>query len=265
MATVVHPGAGKVTATYAPIAKHFGVTVRPCPPRRGNRKGVVEKANHTAAQRWWRSLPDDMTAAAAQASLDEFCQQVTDLRKRTDQAGNRCTVADLAAAEPLRPVPKNPPIAVTTVTRKVSAQALVSFRGNTYSVPPAHVGHQVSVTHRLGAATLAITTTGGVTVAVHPRRTDGAGAVVRAEADVTALNTAALAAFSTAAPHRSKRRIPPGPAARRAADVLRGNHTPAQPASVVDLTRYAEAAARRRTLPADPNANPNPLEGNNFS
>src|SRR5664279_3278253 len=46
MSTVVHPGSGKVTASYAPIAKHFGVRVRPCPPRHGNRKGVVEKANH---------------------------------------------------------------------------------------------------------------------------------------------------------------------------------------------------------------------------
>lgn len=130
--------------------------------------------------------------------------------------------------------PSTPPIVVTTVTRRVSAQALVSFRGSTYSVPPTQVGQQVSVTHRLGAATLAITTTGGVTVAVHPRRTDGAGAVIRAEQHVTALNTAA--------PHRSKRRIPPGPAARQAADVLRGNHTSVQPPSVVDLTRYAEAA-----------------------
>lgn len=248
MATVVHPGTGVVTATYAQIAKHFGVRVRPCPPRRGNRKGVVEKANHTAAQRWWRSLPDDVTAAQAQASLDQFCQQVTDQRKRLDHDGNRCTVADLAAAEPLRPVPKTPPVAVTTVTRKVSAQGLVSFRGNTYSVPPAHAGQQVSVTHRLGAAVLTITTPNGVTVAVHPRRPDGAGACVRTEVHVTALNTAALAAFTTAAPHRSKRRIPPGPDAREAAAVLRGD-TPAQTGSVIDLTRYAEAAARRRTLP----------------
>jgi hypothetical protein len=116
MATVVHPGSGKVTATYAQIAKHFGVRVRPCPPRRGNRKGVVEKANHTAAQRWWRTLPDEVTAAQAQASLDEFCQQVADQRKRLDAFGKRCTVADLAEVEPLRPVPKTPPIAVVAVT-----------------------------------------------------------------------------------------------------------------------------------------------------
>ena len=193
-------------------------------------------------------MPDDVTAAQAQASLDEFCSSIADQRRRTDTAGNRCTVADLAAAEPLRPVPKDPPVAVTTVTRQVSGQGLVSFRGNTYSVPPAHAGQQMSVTHRLGAAVLTITTGNGVTVAVHPRRPDGAGACVRADLHVTALNTAALAAFTTAAPHRSKRRIPPGADAREAAAVLRGN-SPAQTGSVVDLSRYAEAAARRRTLP----------------
>ncbi len=264
MATVVHPGTGIVTATYAQIAKHFGVRVRPCPPRRGNRKGVVEKANHTVAQRWWRSLPDEVTAAAAQASLDEFCQNIPDRRTRVDADGNRCTVADLAATEPLAPVPANPPIVVVTAPRKVSAQALVSFRGNTYAVPPAHVGQQVTVSYRLGAATVAITTTGGVTIAVHTRRPDGAGVMVRSQEHVTALNTAALAAFSTAGPHRSKRRIPPGPAARQAADVLRGHHPPPQSAPVIDLTRYAEAATRRRTLPANPNPTPNPLKGNHF-
>ncbi len=248
MATVVHPGSGQVTATYAPIAKHFGVIVRPCPPRRGNRKGVVEKANHTAAQRWWRTLPDDVTAAQAQALLDEFCATITDQRARTDQAGNRRTVADLAAAEPLRAVPTAPPVAVLTITRKVSAQALVSFRGNTYSVPPAHAGQPVSVIHRLGATTLAFTTPAGVTIAVHHRRPDGAGVSVRTDSHVTALNTAALAAFTTTAPHRSKRRIPPGPAARAAAAVLRGEPAAAAGA-VIDLARYAQAAERRRTLP----------------
>lgn len=252
MATVVHPGSGKVTATYAPIAKHFGVRVRPCPPRRGNRKGVVEKANHVVAQRWWRSLPDEVTVAQAQASLDEFCAQVADHRRRVDAGGNRCTVADLAAAEPLRPVPKTPPIAVVSVNRKVTAQALVAFRGNSYSVPPAHVGQHLEVTHRLGAVTISVTTTGGVTVAVHARKPDGAGVTVRAEAHVTALNTAALAAFTTAAPHRSKRRIPPGPEARAAAAALRGGTagpTGTAGAAIVDLSAYAEAAARRRTLP----------------
>jgi len=182
-------------------------------------KGVVEKANHTAAHRWWRTLPDDVTAAQAQALLDQFCERVTDRRRRIDADGNRCTVADLAAAEQLRPVPTVPPIAVLTVTRKATAQALVHYRGNRYSLPPELAG--ATVTHRVGATTLAIVTPSGVTVAVHPRRADGTGATDRTDQHVTALNTAAMAASSSAAPHRSKRRVPPGPDARAAADALR--------------------------------------------
>src|SRR6188472_4798522 len=120
MATVVHPASGKVTASYAAVAKHYGVQVKPCPPRRGNRKGVVEKANHTAAQRWWRTLPDDVTVAAAQVRLDEFCAATADRRSRVDADGNRCTVADLAATEQLGAVPVAAFPAETAVSRTVS-------------------------------------------------------------------------------------------------------------------------------------------------
>ena len=82
----------------------------------------------------------------------------------------------------------------------------------------------MTVTHRAGGTTLAIVTGNGVTVAVHPRRADGTGATERTDTHVTALNTAAMAAFSSAAPHRSKQRIPPGPDARAAADALRANN-----------------------------------------
>ena len=43
MATVCHPATGRVTATFAAVAKHYAVSVAICPPRHGNRKGVVEK------------------------------------------------------------------------------------------------------------------------------------------------------------------------------------------------------------------------------
>jgi hypothetical protein len=36
MATVCHPGFGKVSASFAAVAKHYGVTVAISPPRRGN-------------------------------------------------------------------------------------------------------------------------------------------------------------------------------------------------------------------------------------
>jgi hypothetical protein len=134
MATVCHPPTGRITASFAAVAKHYAVSVAICPPRHGNRKGVVEKANHTAAQRWWRTIPDDVTIAQAQASLDRFCAERGDTRRRV--IGNeRATVAVHAERERLS-VPPMPFPAILTVERTVSAQALVAFRGNRYSTPP---------------------------------------------------------------------------------------------------------------------------------
>jgi transposase len=82
MATVCHPDSGKVTATFAGVAKHYGVSVSICPPRSGHRKGVVEKTNHTAAQRWWRTLADELTVEQAQADCDRFAAVRGDTRLR---------------------------------------------------------------------------------------------------------------------------------------------------------------------------------------
>jgi hypothetical protein len=76
MSTVVNPPTGHLTAAFAAVAKHYGAVVAVCPPRRGNRKGVVEKANHAAAQRWWRTLADDVTFVAAQAGVDAVAQRM---------------------------------------------------------------------------------------------------------------------------------------------------------------------------------------------
>ena len=92
MATVASPNTGRVTATFAAVAKHYGVHVDLCPPRHGNRKGTVEKANHSAAQRWWRTLPDASSVAQAQASLDAVCARVGDTRVRK-RDGKPTTVA----------------------------------------------------------------------------------------------------------------------------------------------------------------------------
>ena len=125
MATVCHPGTGRVSASFAAVAKHYGVHVEICPPRRGNRKGVVEKANHTAAQRWWRTLPDDLTAEQAQASLDKFCSTRGDARLRPAGPGGKASVLTLAEREPLAPVPTIPFPATISQERTVSAQALL--------------------------------------------------------------------------------------------------------------------------------------------
>ncbi len=267
MATVCHRATGRITASFAAVAKHYGVAVRICPPRHGNRKGVVEKANHTAAQAWWRTLSDDVTLEAAQASLERFCAgRRGDGRSRV--IGEvRATVAVHAASERLRTMPAPFP-ATITVERRVNAQALVSFRGNRYSVPPELAHTTVSVTRLLHQAHINIATPAGIVIARHALAADGTGVMVRHHGHVIALEHAALAAFNDGPPHRRKQRIPPGPAAIAAAKEIISTQTiseqtistpitpnnpgPGRRAAgddvVVDLAAYARAAHGRNTL-----------------
>ena len=247
MRTVCHPDTGTVSATFAGVAKHYGVTVSICPPRSGHRKGVVEKTNHTAAQRWWRTLADEVSVEQAQADVDRFAALRGDTRLRPSTTDRRASVATIAAAEPLRPVPATAYPILIAETRTVSRQALVAYRGNRYSVPPELAGGQAVVSRPVGADKLDIATMTGIVVARHRLAADGTGAVVRDHGHVVALDQAAMAAASSARPHRRKERIPPGPAARTAADTLLGRDTPLA-ATVVDLSAYERAATGRNTL-----------------
>lgn len=240
MSTVCHPGSGDLTASFAEAAKYYGVIVDVCPSRRGWRKGVVEKANHSAAQRWWRTLPDDVTPAQAQARLDAWCRRAGDARRRV-RGGEPTTVGVLLAGEPLAPLPAVPFPAVLEDVRVVSAQALVAWHGNSYSVPPGHGGQKVTVRHQLGAAAVDVVTAAGTVLARHRRQPDHAGAVVRDEGHVTALEKKVLAARGQEGRpcHRKERRPPSADAVAEAA-AIRGQAGPAAP--VTDFAAWAEAA-----------------------
>ncbi|NLU84715.1 DDE-type integrase/transposase/recombinase [Rhodococcus sp. HNM0569] len=267
MATVCHPESGKVTASFAGIAKHYGVSVAICPPRRGNRKGAVEKSNHTAAQRWWRTLADELTVEQAQASLDQFCRLRGDNRLRPTKDG-KASVATIAREEGLHPMPATAYPAILSTDRTVSRQALVSYRGNRYSVPPELSSAAVTVTQVLGTEVIDIVTASGITVARHRLAGDGTGAIVRDHGHVHALEQSAMAGANTGRPHNRKERIPPGVDALAAAQALRAIRTPesdrphpvdsdtgctatdfsSDDAVVYDLSVYENAARGRNTL-----------------
>jgi transposase len=242
MASVCHPGSGRITASFGPVAVHYQVGISVCPSRHAWRKGAVEKSAHTIAQRWWRTLSDDVTVAAAQAGLDRLCVKLDGRRRVRD--GARTTVGALADAEPLRAMPAPFP-AMLAVERTVSNQALVPFRGNRYSIPPGHAGEQVVVRHPLGAATLDILDGRGGLLAHHVRAADGAGAIVRAEEHVTALTRVVLDAFSDREPCRRKTRRPPSAAALAEAERIRRARTGDVAAGeqvVIDFADYVQAA-----------------------
>jgi transposase len=248
MSTVCYPETGDLTPSFAEAAKYYGVAVDVCPSRRGWRKGTVEKANHAAAQRWWRTLPDECSPEQAQARLDAWCARHGDARPRR-RDGEKVTVGQLAAAEPLTPLPVVPFPAVIEDMRVVSAQALVSWHGNFYSVPPGHGGQQVTVRHQLGTATLDVITAAGSVVARHHREPDHAGAVIRDSGHVAALEAKVLAARgASAGPCARKERRPPSAAALAEAAAIRGQHGGGAP--VTDFAAWAAAARPLRPATA---------------
>ena len=237
LATVIVPGSRDVQPSFAPVAKHYGVVVQPCPPRRGNRKGAVESSVRYVCGRWWRTMTAT-TPAGAQSSLDAFCAGPADARRRTAD-GQATTVAVLAAAEPLLALPAVPYPATVTVSRQVGTNAAVAFRGNFYSVPPGLAGVPVECRHRLGTATLEIYSPAGTQLASHRLAPDGAATIVRTPAHRAELERVVLSAFTTSPPCQRKGNHPPGAAARaEAARLLASLGGEVS----VDLNRYAELA-----------------------
>ena len=75
------------------------------------------------------TLPDGCSPARAQDRLDGFCVRNDQQRTRVRE-GRKVSVAELAAAEPLRPLPARLFPAVMEDDRVVTAQALVHWHGN---------------------------------------------------------------------------------------------------------------------------------------
>jgi len=234
MATVVHPGTDRITAQFAQAAKHYGVEVWVCPPRRPQRKGVVEKAIQYVTRSWWRTAPVS-SLGQAQADLDRWAVAVADRRTRRGD-----TIAELAAREGLLGLPATAFPAQLEVERVVGRSALVAFEGNHYSVAPGLVGQSVTVRARLGELHLELISSAGRRVARHRRAPAGAGQLLRSSEHALLLEQAVLATFTTDKPCRRKANRPPGDAALTHAARLRGHDEGG--AVVVDLENYAQIA-----------------------
>ena len=234
MATIVIPGTDRLTVEAAQLAKHYGVEIAVCPPRRAQRKGVVEAAIKYLTRSWWRTT-SATTIAEAQRDLDRWCVRVADQRKRPGG-----TVGQLGTAEPLRALPALAYPAQIAVERKASRSALVAFEGNHYSVPPACAGRTVTVLAAVGDPLLRIVSTAGEIVACHRRAPLGAGQTIRTTEHAAALEQAVLAAFTTAHSCRPKANVPPGE--RALAELARLRGTEPAGAQVIPLERYAQFA-----------------------
>ena len=231
MATIVIPGTDRLTVDAAQAAKHYETEITVCPPRRAQRKGVVEAAIKYLTRSWWRSAAVQ-TMGEAQRSLDRWSVEVADQRR--ERGG---TVGALGAAEPLRTLPAAAYPAVIAVERKASRSALVAFEGNRYSVPPAQTGRTLTVRARVNEPDLQVLTATGELVATHRRAPTGAGQLVRSPEHAALLEQAVLAAFTTE--HACRRKVNRPPGTEALAELARLKGLTAEPPPAIDLGRYA--------------------------
>ena len=248
LATVIVPGTRDIQPSFAPVAKYYGAVVEPCPPRRGNRKGVVEAAVRYACGRWWRTM-GATSLVEAQLSLDRFCVTISDARLRApgkildptgDPGSSRWpSVRELAMAEPLMALPDAPYPATIEIVAVVGDNATVAFRGNRYSVPPGLSGTPMTIRQRLGTQNLEVFTPSGILLVTHCLAAVGQGTIVRTPEHHDALEKAVLSQFTMASPCERKGNFPPGEKARAAAVRLLAD---LGPDVKVDLDAYAELA-----------------------
>lgn len=231
LAGAVDQKTGRLLSSFAAVAKYYGVAVDVCPPRRANRKGVVEKHHHFGAGRWWRTARV-RSQQEAQLSYDHFEATIGDGRRR-----GQITVAEMARAEQLMTIPLQPYPATVEVQRPVGDSALVAFRGNLYGVHPGLVRTAVQVRHRLGTDSISIISPSGVVAAEYRLAPSGAGAIQRLPELRAALEAAVLTAFTTEPPCKRKENRPPSPEALAAAARLA---LLSDREVTVDLNRYAE-------------------------
>jgi transposase len=238
MAAVVYTQTGKPLPTFIAAAKHYGSTIAICPPRRGNRKGVVESRNHFLAQRWWRTAAV-ADVAEAERDLDRFCAETGDELPRGET-----TVRVMAEREVLRPLPAAPYPATLTEERIVTRTGRVAYDGNEYAAAPGLVGRRVTVRTLLGSGELQVVTPDGQVVATH-RIAAGRGQVIATPDQLQAVELAVLGACSTETPCRRKENRPPSAEALAIAARLGGDVAGAH--VVVNLEQYRELAELQET------------------
>ena len=202
-------------------AKHYGVEVSVCPPRRPQRKGVVEKAIQYLTRSWWRTAPVKASATRRPISgpVGAGGQRPAQARRRDGRRARR--------HESLfsRCRARVPGAAHRRADRRRSA--LVAVRGQPLQRPARLAGQTVTVMARARRPAPGDLLAGRTAIARHRRAPAGAGQLLRSPEHARLLEQAVLDAFTTDQPCQRKPNRPPGDQALAEAARLRGHRPPA--------------------------------------
>jgi len=139
VAKILPDGTRKRATLFSGFLSHYLIRDRYGRPGKGNDKGSVEGLVGYARRNFMVPIPQFATWEAFNAWLEEQCRkrQRDRLRGENETIGERLQ-RDLAA---MRPLPASPFDACDQASAKVTAQSLVRYKTNDYSVPVAY-GHQ---------------------------------------------------------------------------------------------------------------------------
>ena len=253
MATVCHPATGRVTASFAAVAKHYGVSVAICPPRRGQPQGRGGEGQphrratlvaHPGRRRHRRAGPGSLRPVLRAARRHPAAP-----RDRRRPA--RPPWPPSPRGEPLQPVPPAPFPAAASRARGSRQRAGAGRlpRQPLLGATRAGRAHRSPSSHRLGAPVIEIATSRGDRHRPPPARAAaGAGAIVRDHGHVTALEHAAHGRVHDrrAAPPQAAHPTRPGRPGRRRRPCRR--HRPPtrrRRHRSIDLARYARRRPRK--------------------
>jgi hypothetical protein len=225
---------GRVTPAFAEVARYYGAAVDLSRVEEADADsgagGEADADDGTGAdlaaalRSWWSSASHGAGLQAAQDDLDRLAARMDPRHPAVD--GTRATPgAPAAPARTLLELPELPFPASVCVSRIVSSQGLVSFRGSFYAVHVDLAGALVEVRQRLDKPYLSIATLNGAVIARHPLAPPGAGLTVvdrgHAIAPDALERPARLPRAEARACQGGKGRRPLSPAALAEAEALR--------------------------------------------
>ncbi len=140
-AAVRPPGSkAEFTEKYQGLLEHYGMKASHSSPGRGHENGDVEQAHH----RFKRAVQQELILRGSRefAGRAEYEEFLAGLFRRRNQLRRERVAEELKV---LRELPKRQLAACTKEVQRVSRNATLNIRNNTYSVPSQLIGERVEV------------------------------------------------------------------------------------------------------------------------
>jgi transposase len=163
------------------VARHYGMTIRTCvpadPQSKGGSENAVKIAKADLVPTTANLLDDYRTFAELEAACRDFTEQIN---QRTHRETRRRPVEALAEEQArLHPLPAQPFTVAFGTTRRVNWDCTISVDGVRYSVPHDLVDTRVWARfHGDELIVTAVTTSGPIVVARHPRSQPGNPSII---------------------------------------------------------------------------------------